>query len=56
MGKNPANFCIEATVTINVLLILQVRDIIYFPRAKHIKGHFAGFFEEAETFSTPKLS
>ncbi len=28
----------------------------FFSRAKHIMGHFAGFFEGAETFLTPLLS
>ncbi len=27
----------------------------FFSRAKHIMGHFEGFFEGAETFLTPKL-
>jgi hypothetical protein len=43
-------------LTINVPLILKVRDIIFFSRAKHIMGHFAGFFQGDETFLTPKLS
>ncbi len=43
-------------LTINVPLILKVRDIIFFSRAKHIMVRFAGFFEGAETFLTPKLS
>jgi hypothetical protein len=32
------------------------RETIFFPRAKHTMRHFEGFFEEAETFLTPKLS
>jgi hypothetical protein len=44
------------TIINYVPLILKVRDIIFFSRAKHIKGNFAGFFEGAETFLTPKLS
>ncbi len=43
-------------ITINVPLILKVRDIIFFSRAKHIMGHFTGFFEGAKTFLTHKLS
>ncbi len=45
---------VSIILTINVPLILKVRDIIFFSRAKHIMGHFA--FEGAETFLTPKLS
>jgi hypothetical protein len=41
--------CTLGRLTINVPLILKVWDIIFFSRAKHIMGHFAGFFEEAET-------
>ncbi len=43
-------------LTINVPLTLKVQDIIFFLRAKHIMGHFSGFFKGAETFLTPKLS
>jgi hypothetical protein len=50
------NIIINKILTINVPLILKVWDIIFFSRAKHIMGHFAGFFEGAETFLTPKLS
>jgi hypothetical protein len=32
-------------VTSNVPLILKVRDKNFFSQAKHIMGHFAGFFE-----------
>jgi hypothetical protein len=46
----------QRVITINVPLILKVRDIIFLSGAKHIMGHFAGFFEGAETFLTPKLS
>jgi hypothetical protein len=42
-------------LTINAPLILKVREIICFSRAKHIMGHFEGFFEGAETFLTLKL-
>jgi hypothetical protein len=35
---------------------LKVPHIIFFSRAKHIMGPFAGFFKGAETFLTPKLS
>jgi hypothetical protein len=42
-------------LTTNVLLILKVREIFFFSRAKHKMGHFEGFFEEAETFLAPKL-
>jgi hypothetical protein len=45
-----------AVLTINALLILKVRDIIFFSRAKDTMGHFVGFFEGAETFLTPKLT
>ncbi len=45
-----------ASITITVPLILEVRDIIFFSQAKHVMGHFAGFFKGAETFLTPKLS
>jgi hypothetical protein len=41
-------------LTTNVPLILKVREI-FFSRAKHIMGHFEGFFEEADTFLAPKL-
>ena len=34
---------VEGTLTINVLLILQVRDIFFFLREKHIMGLFEGF-------------
>jgi hypothetical protein len=44
------------SITITVPLILKVRDIIFFSWAKHIMGHFAGFFKRAKTFLTPKLS
>jgi hypothetical protein len=38
-------------LTINVPLILKVRDIkFFFSWAKHIIGHFSGFFEGAGTF------
>ncbi len=46
----------KESITINIPLILKVRDIIFFSRAKDIMEHFAGFFEGAETFLTPKLS
>ncbi len=46
----------EDIISINVPLILKVWDIIFFSQAKHISGHFAGFFEGAETFLTLKLS
>jgi hypothetical protein len=39
----------------NVPLILKVLEIIFLFGAKHIMGHFLGFFEGAETFLTPKL-
>ncbi len=38
----------RGSLTIKVPLILKVREII-FSRAKHIMGHFEGFFEGAET-------
>ncbi len=31
-------------LTINVPLILKVQEIIVFPQAKHIMGHFVGQF------------
>jgi hypothetical protein len=42
-------------LTTNVLLILKVSEIIFFSRAKHIKGILKNF-EGAETFLTSKLS
>jgi hypothetical protein len=42
-------------LTINGPLILKMRDIIFL-QAKYIMEHFKGYFEEAETFVTPKLS
>jgi hypothetical protein len=39
-------------LTINVPLILKVREVIFFSRAKRIMEHFGG----AETFITPKFS
>jgi hypothetical protein len=44
------------TVTINVPLILKMRDIIFFLRANYFVDHFKGYFEGAKTFLTPKLS
>jgi hypothetical protein len=43
-------------LTINVPLILTVRDFMFFGREKHIISHFKGFFEGDETFLTSKLS
>jgi hypothetical protein len=43
-------------ITINEPLFLEVRDFMFFSREKHTISHFAGFFEGAETFLTPKLS
>ena len=40
-------------ITIYALLILKVRDIIFFMWAKHIIGPFEGFFEELKTFWAP---
>ena len=37
-------------ITINVLLILQVQDIIFFYEGKTLNGAFQGVFEELETF------
>jgi hypothetical protein len=42
-------------LTINVPLILKVREII-FVRANRRMKHFEGFFKGAKTFLTPKLS
>jgi hypothetical protein len=39
-----------ALLTINVPLILKMRDFMFFKREKHIISHFEGFFEGAETF------
>jgi hypothetical protein len=39
----------------NVPLILKVCDVIFCMLAKHVIGHFLGFFEGASTFFTPKL-
>jgi hypothetical protein len=46
----------NATLTINVPSILKVRKISFFLQAKHIMGHFGGFFKGAQTFLTSKLS
>jgi len=35
-------------ITINAPLIMKVRDFIFFMRAKHIIGHFKGFFMEIQ--------
>jgi hypothetical protein len=35
------------SITINAPLILKAGDIIFLSGAKHIMGHFAGFFEGA---------
>jgi hypothetical protein len=43
-------------LTINVPLILKVRDFMFFRREKHIISNFEGFFEGDETFLTSKLS
>jgi hypothetical protein len=42
-------------LTINALLILKMRDII-FCRPNTYWGHFKEYFEGAKTFLTPKLS
>jgi hypothetical protein len=56
MGVSFQIYAAHVQLTINAPLILKDRDIIFFLRAKHIMGQFAGFFERAETFLTPKLS
>jgi hypothetical protein len=43
-------------ITINVPLILKVRDFMFFGRENHIISHFEGFFEGDETFLTSELS
>ena len=37
-------------ITINILLILQVRDNFFFMREKHLMGPFEGFFYEIVMF------
>ena len=37
-------------ITINVLLILQVRDNFFFLREKHITGPFEGFLRSSRLF------
>jgi hypothetical protein len=56
MGVSFQIYAAHVQLTINAPLILKDRDVIFFLRAKHIMGQFAGFFEGAETFLTPKLS
>ncbi len=46
----------ESIRTINVPLILKVQDIIFFSRAKHIMGHFLGFFEAQGNLGLKKVS
>ena len=40
-------------LTINVLLILQVRDIFFLYAGKILNGAFRGVFEELEAFLAP---
>ncbi len=40
-------------ITINALLILKVRDIIFFSRAKHIMGHFLEFLKGTRNLFDP---
>jgi hypothetical protein len=40
----------------NVPLILKVCGVIFLSRAKHIMGHFLGFFEGTSTFLTHKIT
>jgi hypothetical protein len=55
--KTVAKFVVGVLlITINIPLVLKVRDIISFSWAKNIVGHFDGFIEGAEIFLTPKLS
>ncbi len=42
-------------IHINVPLILKVQKI-FFTRAKHIMGHFEGFFKVADTFFDPEIA
>jgi hypothetical protein len=47
--------CMPPTVmTINEPLILNVRDVIFFKRAKHKIDDFEGFFEEVKTLGSKK--
>jgi hypothetical protein len=39
-----------------VLLILKVQEIILLFGAKHIKGHFLGFFKQTSTFLNPEIA
>ncbi len=39
-------------ITINVPLILKMREIIFFLRANYLMGHFKGYFEGVKTFLT----
>ncbi len=39
----------NAIITINALLVLKMRDIIFFLRANYVMGHFKGYFEGAKT-------
>jgi hypothetical protein len=39
-------------LSINVLLILNMREIIFFLLANYFMGHFKGYFEGAKTFLT----
>jgi hypothetical protein len=43
-------------ITINVPLILKMREIIFILLANFFMGHFKGYFGGAKTFLTPKLS
>jgi hypothetical protein len=45
---------LNAVLTIYAPLILNVREI-FFSGTNHLMGYFAGYFEGAETFLTPKL-
>ncbi len=44
-------FQLRRKLTINVPLILKVREMIFFRRQKHIMGHFEWFFEGISTYA-----
>ncbi len=45
---------ISAILTINVPLILKVRQVIFVMRAKQIIGHYEGFFREGKKSRPPR--
>jgi hypothetical protein len=46
------NVHMKKIITINVPLILKMREIIFFLWANYFMGHFEGYFEGAKTFLT----